>query len=60
MASVKASGLEMLDTELQSMDRDVASPDPKTGTVVDDHDMQRMGKAQELKVCQVPVHRSSI
>lgn len=37
------------------MDRDEASPDPKggttLGTVIDDHDMQRMGKAQELKVC---------
>jgi hypothetical protein len=52
MASVKASGLEMLDTELQVMERDVTSPDVKSGTVIDDHDMQRMGKAQELKVCQ--------
>ena len=35
-----------------------ASPDQKAGTtlgtVLDDHDMQRMGKAQELKVCQPP------
>jgi hypothetical protein len=49
MAS-KTSGLELQDTELQLMDRDVTGS--KLGTVVDDHDMQRMGKAQELKVCQ--------
>lgn len=59
MASVKEPGLEMQDTELQYMDRDEASSDQKgdqkggttLGTVIDDHDMQRMGKAQELKVC---------
>ena len=54
MASVKAPGLEMQDTELQYMDQDIVSPNPKAGTVVDHHDMQRMGKAQELKVCQLP------
>ncbi|CAG8158203.1 unnamed protein product [Penicillium olsonii] len=48
----KASGLEMQNTELREMDQE-ASPDQKAGTtlgtVLDDHDMQRMGKAQELK-----------
>ncbi|CAG8401060.1 unnamed protein product [Penicillium salamii] len=53
MSSVKASGLEMQDTELQYLDREGAPSDQKAGTtlgtVIDDHDMQRMGKAQELK-----------
>lgn len=58
MSSVKASGLEMQDTELQYLDREGA-PDQKAGTtlgtVIDDHDMQRMGKAQELKVCLLSI-----
>jgi hypothetical protein len=50
MGSSKPSGSAVRDTELQSLDHDGSSEhDPKTA-VADDTDMQRMGKAQELKV----------
>lgn len=54
MATAKTPELDTQD-EIHDLDGDRASPDPRvgTGTVIDDHDMQRMGKAQELKVCQI-------
>ncbi|KXG46872.1 Amino acid/polyamine transporter I [Penicillium griseofulvum] len=49
MSSSKPAGSAVRDTELQSLDHDGSSEhDPKTA-VADDTDMQRMGKAQELK-----------
>lgn len=45
MTIFKIPETETHDAELQS-----AENDRKTGTAVDDSDMQRMGKAQELKV----------
>lgn len=52
MTALKASGLEMQDKVLQPMERDaIPDHDRKAGTAVDDSDMQRMGKAQEFKVC---------
>lgn len=48
-ASTKAPGLEALDMEgNQPVDQDGSQ---KEGTALDDHDMHRMGKVQELKVC---------
>lgn len=38
-----------MDMEVHPLDQDV--PPTQKGTVLDDHDMQRMGKIQELKVC---------
>lgn len=40
-----------MDMEVHPLDHDV--PATQKGTVLDDHDMQRMGKIQELKVCQL-------
>lgn len=37
--------------EVHPLDHDV--PATQKGTVLDDHDMQRMGKIQELKVCRL-------
>lgn len=42
----------MQDQEVQAVERDAFSEhDLKAGAGVDDIDMQRMGKAQEFKVC---------
>jgi hypothetical protein len=40
-----------MDMEVHPLDQDV--PPTQKGTVLDDHDMQRMGKIQELKVCRL-------
>lgn len=45
----KTTRLETMDMEVRPLDQDV--PSTQKGTVLDDHDMQRMGKIQELKVC---------
>lgn len=37
-----------MDVEFHPLDHDI--PPPQKGTLLDDHDMQRMGKIQELKV----------
>ncbi len=47
----KSTRLETMDMEVQPLDHDV--PATQKGTVLDDHDMQRMGKIQELKVCRL-------
>ncbi|GLI80698.1 hypothetical protein PoHVEF18_009055 [Penicillium ochrochloron] len=43
----KSTRLETMDMEVHPLDQDV--PPTQKGTVLDDHDMQRMGKIQELK-----------
>jgi hypothetical protein len=40
-----------MDMDVHPLDQDV--PPTQKGTVLDDHDMQRMGKIQELKVCRL-------
>lgn len=47
----KSTRLETMDMEVHPLDQDV--PPTQKGTVLDDHDMQRMGKIQELKVCRL-------
>ena len=47
--SRKAPGLETRDVEHQRRDNGVAG----TSTAVDESEMERMGKAQEFKVCSV-------
>lgn len=47
----KTTRLETMDMEVHPLDQDV--PPTQKGTVLDDHDMQRMGKIQELKVCRL-------
>lgn len=49
-AATKAPMSETMDTEIQPMDQHVPQ-DEKSGTALDDNDMHRMGKVQELKVC---------
>jgi hypothetical protein len=49
MVSTKAPGLEAMDMELQHVGQNV--PQNQTaGTALDNSDMHRMGKIQELKV----------
>ena len=58
-AANKSTRLETMDMEVHPLDQDV--PPAQKGTVLDDHDMQRMGKIQELKVCRpnvAPLPRS--
>lgn len=50
-APTKSTRLETMDMEVHPLDQDV--PPTQKGTVLDDHDMQRMGKIQELKVCRL-------
>lgn len=40
-----------MDMEVHPLHQDV--PSTQKGTLLDDHDMQRMGKIQELKVCRL-------
>lgn len=54
--SNKALGLETRDVEHQRTDNGVAG----TSTAVDESEMQRMGKAQEFKVCSVANVRRQI
>ncbi|KAF3390615.1 hypothetical protein F1880_009395 [Penicillium rolfsii] len=49
----KPTRLETMDLEVHPIDQDV--PSSQKGTVLDDHDMQRMGKIQELKRNMRPV-----
>lgn len=53
-ASDKALGLELLDMNERLMDHGVlqqAQAGAGAGTALDDGDMHRMGKVQELKAC---------
>lgn len=47
MAATKTTALETMDIELTHRDQDTPQ---KSGTVVDDDEMHRMGKVQEFKV----------
>jgi hypothetical protein len=49
MVSTKAPGLEALDMELQTVGQNVPQ-NQNAGTALDNSDMHRMGKVQELKV----------
>lgn len=53
MQTSKTPGLESADMESHAMDPE-SSQAARGGAPVDDSDMQRMGKAQELKVCPIP------
>ena len=58
-ASDKALGLELLDMDERLMDHGIqqAQAGAGAGTALDDGDMHRMGKVQELKAClHLPLH----
>lgn len=54
-AASKSSRSGTVDMEIKPMDQGVPQ-DQNSGTAMDDSDMQRMGKAQELKVCLTAAH----